>query len=744
LLSCLFVFQVVRMLKKTIARLLRFKELLWKLDYQVNQLSGNFSAVLGELNEQRNWLNELARQENATAANTAKVQGELQAQRNSLNDLASREGATAANTANVLAALKQQQDLLNELMNRVNAPVVAVEPPVVPPLRERETESERLTAVADYRQRCLSENETALAALIEQERQRAVTLPTQWPGPAPLFSVIMPTWNRGEVIEHALRSVQTQSWPHWECWIVDDGSTDDTAARVKPFLQDERFHYLAVTHRGAAAARNVGVERAQGQLIAYLDTDNLWLPHHLTNLAEAFLKQPELMVAYDLQIVKEVTGGQWLRGRSFEYQQLLVGNYIDGNMLAHRKELVARYGGFDETLPSLQDWDLLRRYTAHEPTQLIPTLGGIYQHGLPNQITLNQSSAYGRFLIEQKDRATVKRAPLRVLYAVWHYPQLSESYIRSEINAVRRLGVEVEVWSENDVAAGFESDVHIHRGAMSQALADFKPELVQVHWLNIAGSYVPEVQAAGLPMTVRGHGFEVTPEMITSLLEQETIKRVYLFPHFAKLVEPTHSKVKAVPALFDTRLYQPQFDKDRKMVLRVGCALPTKDYATFFEVARRCPSHRFVLIICRGYRIEEYADELLRMRERMSSPVEIHLNWQHEDVAALMKKSGIYLHTFGGMQPYGMPISLSEAMASGCYVIARNAPGAADYVGAGGALYHTVEQATALVQATQDWDEQAWREAYRAASQQAYSKHADVSVVESVVDDWHAIVKARK
>src|SRR5207248_1776978 len=74
--------------------------------------------------------------------------------------------------------------------------------------------------------------------------------------------------------------------------------------------------------------------------------------------------------------------------------------------------------------------------------------------------------------------------PLKALYALWEYPQLSESYIRTEIRAVRQLGVEVEVWSEEDVAAPFESEVPVHRGSLTEAIARFKPDVDHTHWLQ--------------------------------------------------------------------------------------------------------------------------------------------------------------------------------------------------------------------------------------------------------------------
>jgi glycosyltransferase involved in cell wall biosynthesis len=92
----------------------------------------------------------------------------------------------------------------------------------------------------------------------------------------PLVSVIVPTFNRATVLRDALESVVRQDVPHVETIVVDDGSTDGTAAVVASWPQ--AVHYVRQPHRGAAAARNAGVARATGRFIAFLDSDDVWLP----------------------------------------------------------------------------------------------------------------------------------------------------------------------------------------------------------------------------------------------------------------------------------------------------------------------------------------------------------------------------------------------------------------------------------------------------------------------------------
>src|SRR5580704_19397684 len=89
-----------------------------------------------------------------------------------------------------------------------------------------------------------------------------------------LFSIIIPTYNRGYILWKTIQSVQKQVYPYWELLIIDDGSTDDTEKVVAEFQQDPRILYEKRKNSGANKARNYGLEKAKGDLIAYLDSDD--------------------------------------------------------------------------------------------------------------------------------------------------------------------------------------------------------------------------------------------------------------------------------------------------------------------------------------------------------------------------------------------------------------------------------------------------------------------------------------
>ena len=104
----------------------------------------------------------------------------------------------------------------------------------------------------------------------------------------PQVSVILPTYNRGDVLLRAVRSVQAQTFTDWELLVIDDGSTDDSVARVNA-LADPRIRVLQQANQGVYGARNAGLTASRADWLTFLDSDDEWLPHFLA-LTAAFLR----------------------------------------------------------------------------------------------------------------------------------------------------------------------------------------------------------------------------------------------------------------------------------------------------------------------------------------------------------------------------------------------------------------------------------------------------------------------
>lgn len=115
----------------------------------------------------------------------------------------------------------------------------------------------------------------------------------------PFFSIVTPTFNRGHFLAKAIESVQLQSYANYEHIIVDDGSDDNTEELVSEYLKkDIRIIYIKQTNKGRSAARNVGIQRAVGNHICFLDSDDFWRLNHLSSFRDAIIKNdgPALFV----------------------------------------------------------------------------------------------------------------------------------------------------------------------------------------------------------------------------------------------------------------------------------------------------------------------------------------------------------------------------------------------------------------------------------------------------------------
>lgn len=112
-------------------------------------------------------------------------------------------------------------------------------------------------------------------------------------------SVIIPTFNQESFIQRALESLLAQQYPDWEAVVIDDGSTDDTLAKLKPYRADPRMTLIQLPHNtGLGHALNVGLERATGAFIAYLPTDDVWYGDHLQSLVACLQSRPEAILAF--------------------------------------------------------------------------------------------------------------------------------------------------------------------------------------------------------------------------------------------------------------------------------------------------------------------------------------------------------------------------------------------------------------------------------------------------------------
>jgi glycosyltransferase involved in cell wall biosynthesis len=221
----------------------------------------------------------------------------------------------------------------------------------------------------------------------------------------PLVSVVLPTKDRAASITDAVTSVLDQTYDHLELVIVDDGSQDETVELLQGFVEDPRVTLLRHEQpRGVSAARNTALGHAQGDLIAYLDSDNTWRPDFL-ELMVAFMVSGGHRVGYAMSALTE-QGGQGralVRGMPFSRAALMERNYIDCMVLVHERDLLQSTGLFDETLRRNVDWDLFIRLARVTDFGFLPVIVTEYDvwDKRMGRITIDEPPSY-RLTVRQR------------------------------------------------------------------------------------------------------------------------------------------------------------------------------------------------------------------------------------------------------------------------------------------------------------------------------------------------------
>ncbi|MCL2744570.1 MAG: glycosyltransferase [Planctomycetaceae bacterium] len=190
----------------------------------------------------------------------------------------------------------------------------------------------------------------------------------------PLVSVIIPAYNSEKFVAETIQSVISQTYANWECIVVNDGSTDNTAEVVKPFLQDDRIRLVHKENGGLSSARNAGMEKATGELFAFLDADDIWLPEKLEKSIAFFNQHPEAGVCgtnkqnFNSQGIipnSAETGGVYSSDATVAIFTAELS--IPASSIMIRRRVWDTIGGFDEHYRYAEDYDFLLRASAEFP-----------------------------------------------------------------------------------------------------------------------------------------------------------------------------------------------------------------------------------------------------------------------------------------------------------------------------------------------------------------------------------------
>ena len=195
----------------------------------------------------------------------------------------------------------------------------------------------------------------------------------------PFFSIIIPVFNKERFVAKTLKSVLNQTFSDFEIIIINDGSTDQSETEILTH-KDPKIHYFSKANEGVAIARNIGIEKARGEYICFLDADDFWYPNFLTTMNSYIQKLPEQKVfacAIEIETKNNCIPAQYSIPKKTDYE---IVNFFDASQkecvlwtssVAIHKSILTTLGGFDTQIKKCEDTELWIRIGLHFPIVFI-------------------------------------------------------------------------------------------------------------------------------------------------------------------------------------------------------------------------------------------------------------------------------------------------------------------------------------------------------------------------------------
>jgi GT2 family glycosyltransferase len=185
----------------------------------------------------------------------------------------------------------------------------------------------------------------------------------------PTLSIVTPSFNQAPFIEHTIRSVLDQGYPHLEYQVMDGGSTDGTIDILRRY--DDKLRWVSERDGGQTAAINEGFRRTKGDVIAWINSDDVYVPGAFHHIGEVFATRPDVQWICGRCPIMDAEGRShrsWVTTykeyflHRYSYRRLLVENFISQPAVFFRRSLFDRVGGLDEAYHYAMDYDLWLRF----------------------------------------------------------------------------------------------------------------------------------------------------------------------------------------------------------------------------------------------------------------------------------------------------------------------------------------------------------------------------------------------
>ena len=295
----------------------------------------------------------------------------------------------------------------------------------------------------------------------------------------------------------------------------------------------------------------------------------------------------------------------------------------------------------------------------------------------------------------------------RILYILWEYPQISQTYIAAELNALYgNYEVEIITFREPNIPYRY-CYVYAHiqvldKEAIAQAVRNFSPDIIHGHYLYEANFLLELARYARAPFTIRTHSYDVLDDTQFDIpkyapaINDELCLGILSFPFARPRLELAGIRSERIHDCYPVVDYQRFYDPtpNGNSVMNVGACTPKKNMEDFLALAARFPEREFNLYAL-GYKV----DDITQKNESLGRPVNIVPPVEPRDMPKEYKKHQWLVYTASHeMATVGWPLAVAEAQASGVGVCMQNVrPDLRTYVGDAGFLFDTVDDAARII-----------------------------------------------
>jgi hypothetical protein len=484
----------------------------------------------------------------------------------------------------------------------------------------------------------------------------------------PLISVVLATKaERPGALRQAIASVFSQSYDRFEIVLVTTEPVD-----LGIHTGDQRIVLVIEPRPGISLARNVGLAAASGEFIVYADDDNTMAPHWLRSVVWALTTRGDIDVVYGARVHESVSGPMqwppafWHFERSWNPEVLQRFSAIDTQVLGHRAGL--EEARWDESIPACVDWELATRITSSGRVLPLPVHACTYTTAAPSRITDEFNTPALRATIAGLAK---KRRRLRLLSVVHAYPRHSESYVESELIALRsRFDISIATeWGPSAAQPDAVTAFPVF-ASVAEAIDRFQPEVALIHFADVAQRFQHVFQSAGIPYAVRSHSYDFEIAKAVAATVDPLRLALWVYPEYLESIPGAL----ALPSLLHEAQEIPPSPGVRSGVVLASSALIKRRWPEILQLFASLVGIPRTMFLGESHGSQALPGELRVQAARIDPLINVQLDAKPLEIMRALTVTNTLIYDRPETHPVGNPRSVIEAWACGAIPVLPDHP----------------------------------------------------------------------